>query len=306
LSIGLAPVITLSPTNQTVALGSNVTFFSSATGDPPLAFQWRFNATNIAGATSSALTLTNVQPANNGSYTVTVSNRSGVVTSSAAILTVDTAARFNISGHVLQNGSGISGVTITVDTNSALTDAQGAYTVTGVHPGDYFAFASKTGLQFGASQPVTVGPDATNVDFSPIQPVYTVSGRVLSGGVGLPGVQIFGGRTTDTNGFFQFSFPAGTTVLVPTKPGFSFSPASRTVVLPPDATNQDFIAGSVVSIAPRPNGNVVISVSGSGRTRVEASSNLVNWISIYTNTAPFSFTNTSQSSTSVFYRSVQP
>jgi len=306
LSIGLAPVITLSPTNQTVALGSNVTFFSSATGDPPLAFQWRFNATNIAGATSSAFTLANVQPANGGSYTVTVSNRSGVVTSGEAILIVDTAERFTISGHVLQNGIGISGVTVTADTNSALTDAQGAYTVTGVHAGDYFVFASKTGLEFGASQPVTVGPDATNINFSPIQPLYNISGRVLSGGVGLSGVQIFGGRTTDSNGVFQFSFPAGTTVLVPSKPGYSFVPASRTVVLPPDATNQDFIAGSVVSIVARTNGNVVISVSGSGRTRIEASSNLVNWISIYTNTAPFSFTNTTQSAVSVFYRSVQP
>ena len=49
------PAITLHPQSQTVAQGSNVTFTVTANGTAPLAYQWRFASTNIAGATTSSL-----------------------------------------------------------------------------------------------------------------------------------------------------------------------------------------------------------------------------------------------------------
>jgi hypothetical protein len=308
LSIGIAPTITLAPTNQTGVPGSNVTFFASASGDPPLAFQWRFNGTNIVGATTTSYTITNVQPANAGEYAVSISNHAGVVVSSNAVLFVDTEERFTISGHVFNGGVGESGVTVTAGTNSALTDPSGAYTIFGVHAGEYFVFAEKTGLLFVGSQDVTLGPSATNVDFTASEPTYNVSGRVTSGGVGVSGVIIYLGRTTDSNGVFQLPLTAGTYDLVPSKPGsgLTFSPSRRTVTVPPDATNQDFIAGTSLSIARQANGNVVISVGGSGRTRIETSTNLLNWVSSYTNFPPFSITNTPAPDSSLFYRSVQP
>ena len=43
----------------------------------PSTYQWRFNGTNLGGATNSSLSLTNVQAANAGIYDVVVSNARG-------------------------------------------------------------------------------------------------------------------------------------------------------------------------------------------------------------------------------------
>jgi hypothetical protein len=82
------PVITTQPQGQTATVGSTATFAVAAGGTPPLSYQWQFDTTNIAGATASSLTLTNVQPGQAGNYLVVVSNAWGVVTSSNAVLAV--------------------------------------------------------------------------------------------------------------------------------------------------------------------------------------------------------------------------
>ena len=82
------PAITAQPQSQAAVAGSSVTFTVTATGTEPLGYQWKFNNTDVAGATSPTLTLNNVQAANAGSYTVTVSNAGGSLTSSGATLTV--------------------------------------------------------------------------------------------------------------------------------------------------------------------------------------------------------------------------
>ena len=87
----IAPTITTQPSNSTAAPGGSTTFSVVVTGTAPLSYQWRFNSTNISGATSASYTISNVQSANAGSYTVVVSNSAGSVTSSAATLTVTSA-----------------------------------------------------------------------------------------------------------------------------------------------------------------------------------------------------------------------
>jgi hypothetical protein len=82
------PVITTQPTNLTVMQSLNATFSVVASGTAPLGYQWNFNGTNLSGATSSALTLANVQTTNAGSYAVVVTNAAGSATSAVAILTV--------------------------------------------------------------------------------------------------------------------------------------------------------------------------------------------------------------------------
>ena len=84
-----APVITAPPTNHVVVAGSNVTFTVTATGTPAPAYQWFLNATNPVGVNSSTLTLTNVQPAQAGAYSVLVTNAAGSTNSAPATLTVD-------------------------------------------------------------------------------------------------------------------------------------------------------------------------------------------------------------------------
>jgi subtilisin-like proprotein convertase family protein len=93
-STNTPPSITTPPLSQTALAGTSVGFSVGATGDAPLAYQWRFHGTNllnigqISGASSSVLTLTGVQSGNAGPYTVLVSNPFGVTTSSVANLTV--------------------------------------------------------------------------------------------------------------------------------------------------------------------------------------------------------------------------
>lgn len=87
-----ASVFYLQPSSQTATTGSTVTFSAAATGGPAPTYQWQKNSTNISGATSQALTLTNVQSTDAATYTVKATNSpSGsavVVTSNSATLTV--------------------------------------------------------------------------------------------------------------------------------------------------------------------------------------------------------------------------
>ena len=85
----VAPAIVAPPTNVTVYVGSNTTFRVTATGDAPLAYQWRFNGNNLPAKTTSVLSLASVQLSNAGPYSVVVSNAGGSITSSPAILTVN-------------------------------------------------------------------------------------------------------------------------------------------------------------------------------------------------------------------------
>jgi uncharacterized lipoprotein YddW (UPF0748 family) len=85
---GVAPGITAHPQTQTVGQGSNATFIVTATGTAPLYYQWRFNSTNLPGATASSFTRSNAQPPDAGPYSVVVSNSFGTSNSATATLTV--------------------------------------------------------------------------------------------------------------------------------------------------------------------------------------------------------------------------
>jgi hypothetical protein len=87
----LLPTLITSPAGQAVAAGTNVTFTTSATGTPPLFYQWNLNGADISGATGTSYTRSNVQSGDAGSYSVVVSNAAGAVASDAALLTVNTA-----------------------------------------------------------------------------------------------------------------------------------------------------------------------------------------------------------------------
>ena len=81
-----ATTFTTQPSSQSVAVGQSVTFTAAASGSPT--YQWSGPNGVISGATSASLTLTNVQPAAAGAYTVTATVTGGSVTSSSATLTV--------------------------------------------------------------------------------------------------------------------------------------------------------------------------------------------------------------------------
>src|SRR5437588_939743 len=69
------PSITTQPTNQVVAAGQAATFTASASGTPPLNYQWSKNGTAIPGATGTSYTTPPAVAGDDGStFTMTVTN----------------------------------------------------------------------------------------------------------------------------------------------------------------------------------------------------------------------------------------
>jgi len=88
-----APSIISQPTNASVTVSTTATFSVQATGAPPLSYQWSLGTTVIAGATSTNYITPPTALADSGdTFTVTVSNSLGSVTSSVAKLTVVAAS----------------------------------------------------------------------------------------------------------------------------------------------------------------------------------------------------------------------
>ncbi len=93
-TVGAAPTITLQPVSVALPPGQTATFSVIAVGSQPLSYQWQFNGANLAdnstfaGSQTDQLSVTNVAPAEVGSYQVVVSNSVGAVTSQVAALTI--------------------------------------------------------------------------------------------------------------------------------------------------------------------------------------------------------------------------
>ncbi|MDB6092826.1 MAG: hypothetical protein JWM32_388 [Verrucomicrobia bacterium] len=81
------PVITLQPQGHAIAAGSSVIFGAEASGGG-LSYQWQKNGAVLDGATSAQLLVSNAQASDAGNYSLTATNISGTVTSSAATLSV--------------------------------------------------------------------------------------------------------------------------------------------------------------------------------------------------------------------------
>jgi hypothetical protein len=88
VSTNVPPTINLPPQSSFVVIGSNATLNVIAGGSAPFSYQWRFNGTNLAGATASSYTRVNAQPVHSGYYDVVVSNAWGVAESAPALLQV--------------------------------------------------------------------------------------------------------------------------------------------------------------------------------------------------------------------------
>jgi len=88
LTVNVPASITAQPASVTVGEGSNAMFTVTAAGTAPLRYQWQQDGLEVAGATTSSYTVTNVQMNHAGDYKVVVSNTWATVTSQAATLTV--------------------------------------------------------------------------------------------------------------------------------------------------------------------------------------------------------------------------
>ena len=92
------PMLVLTPTNQAPNACATVSFNVAAVGNQPLSFRWQKNGVNLtdtcnlSGSTSTSLVISNVTEADNGTYTVTVTNPLGATNASALLTLVPKTA----------------------------------------------------------------------------------------------------------------------------------------------------------------------------------------------------------------------
>ncbi|MDB6057893.1 MAG: hypothetical protein JWO95_1737 [Verrucomicrobiales bacterium] len=150
--ISTGPQITNQPASVVVAPGTNVDFSVGATGTS-LKYQWRFNSTNIAGATTSAYSIPIVDITNAGNYSVIVSNSTGVTPSAFAYLSVSMPPT-NAPGSILAP----TGMINWWDGQADTSDSFGPLNATA--NGNFFYASGQPGLGFhfdGNSSYLTTG-----------------------------------------------------------------------------------------------------------------------------------------------------
>ena len=178
LSVTVAASFSAQPTNVTVCSGSNVNFSATASGTN-LTYQWQVSTdggtsfTNIAGATTSSLSLNNVSIAlNNNRYrlviTVTGGACPGSLNSNVATLVV------NALPTVTANSSASS-----VCTGTAVTLTAGGANTYSWTPGN----------QTGSSINITPTVNPNNPG-TPVVNTYTVTGSTTAGCTGTASVNV--------------------------------------------------------------------------------------------------------------------
>jgi hypothetical protein len=112
------PAVTQAPRSTTVLTGSNVTLSVVASGLGNLTYQWSKGGTNIQGATSNSLPLTNLQAADAAVYSVTVTDDAALesnlqpatTTVSATVTVLANAADAVVAYYRFEEGSDGSGL----------------------------------------------------------------------------------------------------------------------------------------------------------------------------------------------------
>ncbi|PAW86332.1 MAG: hypothetical protein B9S33_08300 [Pedosphaera sp. Tous-C6FEB] len=106
-----APLVVTQPKAQTGRAGGSAVFTVGTSGTPPFSYQWLRNAAPISGATNFFLALTNLQPADATTYSVTVTGFAGATNSATAALTLGSAPAPNATADALV-GSGRAALTL--------------------------------------------------------------------------------------------------------------------------------------------------------------------------------------------------
>ncbi len=86
LIINRVPTILVPPTNTFARIGANTPFTVTAVGNGLLRYQWRFNGSNIPGATNAAMNIVNTQESDTGLYSVAISDSIGTLVTAQVTL----------------------------------------------------------------------------------------------------------------------------------------------------------------------------------------------------------------------------
>jgi hypothetical protein len=82
------PVTASDPPDQTICVGLNASFSTTAGGTGPFAYQWMKDGVDIGGATASSYTIVGVTAGDAGDYSVAVTGACGTLETAAATLAV--------------------------------------------------------------------------------------------------------------------------------------------------------------------------------------------------------------------------
>ena len=210
--VQVAPVILTQPAGATVNAGATVVLSVTASGNPAPTYQWFNGAAAVSGATSSILTLANIQPGAAGSYTAVATNPIGSATSNAAAVAVTAPPVVSVppqsqsvsAGSTVNltvtipgaasyqwsfNGMAISGATAaTLTLTNVGANQAGSYTVVGTN---------SAGSVTSVAAVVTVGSDASLINLSARANVGTGGNLLIAGfvtsGTGTKQILIRGG-----------------------------------------------------------------------------------------------------------------
>jgi hypothetical protein len=192
------PQILRQPESQVVAPGALVSFFVVAANTHLLTYQWRFNGTDVLGATNDALLFQNVGAPNEGPYSVVLVNPSGSVTSAPAVLILD------------GDGDGLADsweqTYFTNLAQVATTDFDGD----GVSNADEFLDGTNPTNKVSALFRLTVLTDGVVVTVEPDRPKYT-NGELVKLTASAP-FRVWSGDTNTANNPITFLMNANKTV----------------------------------------------------------------------------------------------
>ena len=201
-----------------------------------MSYQWRLNTTNLtnggqlSGATTGTLTISNVQPADAGSYTLVVTNGAGTATSAAATLTV--------------NGPPVITTPPASQTVVAGANVNFSITVSGTQPlfyqwrfngiafgdGDQISGSRAAVLTVSNAQPANAGGYSvvvTNMAGATTSSVATLAvtmpGNCVSAPAGIVGWWPADGSANDIVGTNNSSLQGGATVTAAGRDGLAFS-----------------------------------------------------------------------------------
>jgi hypothetical protein len=108
------PIVTVQPFDQFVATGRDASFVVMAAGARPLTYQWQLNGDDLPGGTNAVLKLSNIAPANQGTYRCVITNLLGSAVSAPAQLSVTAApVQFDFAKGGVQVTNGFLRVSLT-------------------------------------------------------------------------------------------------------------------------------------------------------------------------------------------------
>ena len=299
-------------TAQGVVAGQNVSLSVAAQGTGQLKYQWKFNSSIIATATNAVLSLNQVLAAQSGIYSVTVTDGNGLTTNIAANLTIYPTAAATLTQPTLAgkqysfNVTGVAGGQYVVERSTNLSDWLPVQTNTSpftfVDPNATrfnqcfyrtLSVLAGTGGNAGSAQSATLPVQSTLS-----QPVYA-NGQYSFNVAGTTGSQFIVQGSTNLVNWVSLAINTAPFAFTDVNAGQFKQRFYRTLALTNAAAglpaNPQVSATNTTAALTQPayaDGQYSFDVTGVTGLQyiVQASTNLVNWVSLATNTAPFAFT----------------